>query len=66
MFLCQGFPPDYEIERVMVASPLGIPVPTKLTKKAQTRLVGNSVLPHLAAAIVAANLAQPGNAECVA
>jgi hypothetical protein len=37
----------------------------KLTKKAQTRLVGNSVPPHVAAAIIAANLQAPGT-EAVA
>lgn len=56
LFLCQGFPVGYQIEHVNIPSPLGIAVRTKLTKKAQTRLVGNSVPPHLAAALIGANL----------
>jgi DNA (cytosine-5)-methyltransferase 1 len=52
LFLCQGFPRRYEIEHVQVQQ-LG---PRKLTKKAQTRLVGNSVPPHVAAALIGANL----------
>lgn len=58
LFLCQGFPVGYQIEHVNIPSPLGIAVRTKLTKKAQTRLVGNSVPPHLAAALIGANLAR--------
>jgi len=53
LFLCQGFPADYQIEA-------GIDVATgaavKFTKQTQTRLVGNSVPPKTAAAILAANL----------
>ncbi len=56
LFRCQGFPHDYEIETVPMLTDLGITVMTKLTKKAQTRLVGNSVPPHLAAALLGANL----------
>lgn len=67
LFLCQGFPPDYEIEMVPVGPVVDLfgfkTARQKLTKKAQTRLVGNSVPPHVAAAIIAANLATaPGEA----
>lgn len=52
LFRAQGFPDDYEIDR-------GIDIhtgkPVRFTKKAQTRLVGNSVPPHVAAAIIRAN-----------
>lgn len=68
LFLCQGFPPGYEIEHVPSGEPtdlFGTKGLQKLTKKAQTRLVGNSVPPHVAAALIAANLA-PQNAEAVA
>jgi DNA (cytosine-5)-methyltransferase 1 len=59
LFLCQGFPPGYEIEHVPSGAPMdlfGTKGRQKLTKKAQTRLVGNSVPPHVAAALIAANL----------
>ncbi len=55
LFLCQGFPGGYEIDHVLMPTPIGIKARMKLTKKAQTRLVGNSVPPHMAAAIVGAN-----------
>lgn len=44
LYLAQGFPPDYKLEG---------------TKTLQVRVVGNSVCPPLAAAVVAANCAQP-------
>lgn len=56
LFLCQGFRSTYEIEQVPVRTALGLSSLTKLTKKAQTRLVGNSVPPNVAAAIIRANL----------
>lgn len=56
LFRCQGFPGDYEIHTVPMKSALGIAGQAKLTKKAQTRLVGNSVPPHVAAAIIGANV----------
>lgn len=56
LFLCQGFPADYEIERVPVRGEDGGVTLRSLTKKAQTRLVGNSVPPNVAAAIIRANL----------
>lgn len=56
LFLCQGFPPEYQIDQVPMMSALGIEGMQKLTKKEQTRLVGNSVPPQLAAAIIRANL----------
>ena len=53
LFRAQGFPEDYIIDH-------GLDVETgeqiRLTKKAQTRLVGNSVVPHVAAALIAANV----------
>jgi DNA (cytosine-5)-methyltransferase 1 len=53
LFLCQGFPESYQIN-------CKVKLPGKkakwLTKEAQTRLVGNSVPPQLAAAVVAANM----------
>lgn len=55
LFIAQGFPRDYHIEE-------GIDQwdqPMKFTKKTQTRLVGNSVPPHLAAALIGANLPDP-------
>lgn len=58
LFKCQGFPDGYEIDRVMLPTPLGLPIASQLTKKAQTRLVGNSVPPHLAAALIGANAAK--------
>jgi DNA (cytosine-5)-methyltransferase 1 len=68
LFLCQGFPPSYEIANVPsgpVLDLFGRKGSQPLTKKAQTRLVGNSVPPHVAAAIIGANLAKAG-AEAVA
>lgn len=52
LFSCQGFPVHYEIEQGVDFD--GVPV--TLTKRAQTRLVGNSVPPHVAAALVRANM----------
>lgn len=49
LFRAQGFPDEYRID----AGPSGRP----LTKSAQTRMAGNSVAPPVAAAIIAANLA---------
>lgn len=48
LFCAQGFDPDYIIDPVYKGKPL--------SKKAQTRMVGNSVGPQLAQAIVQANL----------
>ncbi len=56
LFRCQGFPANYEITTVPFETPLGLKTTQTLTKKAQTRLVGNSVPPHVAAALIAANL----------
>lgn len=56
LFLCQGFPITYQID-CSVKFP-GKPR-KRLTKKAQTRLVGNSVPPQLAAAVVGANMNVP-------
>lgn len=61
LFLCQGFPTSYQIDCF-------VKLPghrrKRLTKKAQTRLVGNSVPPQLAAALVRANYYE--KAEAVA
>jgi DNA (cytosine-5)-methyltransferase 1 len=56
LFLCQGFPDDYQIQFQMRVKVKGKWLKKWLTKKAQTRLVGNSVPPHVAAALVRANL----------
>lgn len=56
LFLAQGFPPSYKID---------IPYPFNrfkmLTKTAQVRMVGNSVSPPVAAALVMANVASQVN-----
>lgn len=52
LYLAQGFPPSYEISHgVDIETHVRIP----FTKQTQIRLVGNSVPPHLAAAIIRAN-----------
>jgi DNA (cytosine-5)-methyltransferase 1 len=51
LFLAQGFPRSYVIDRGKRDG-----VTRKFTKGVQTRLVGNSVPPHLAAAVISANL----------
>jgi DNA (cytosine-5)-methyltransferase 1 len=60
LFLAQGFPPDYVID-INVPKQIGRKVKRwvmrPITKKAQTRLCGNSVNPDVAEAIVRANLA---------
>jgi DNA (cytosine-5)-methyltransferase 1 len=48
LFLAQGFPDSYIIDPIVNGKPL--------SKTAQVRMVGNSVAPHVAAAIVAANI----------
>ncbi len=55
LFIAQGFPLDYHIEEGIDE----FDAPVKFTKKTQTRLVGNSVPPHLAAALIGANLPEP-------
>lgn len=47
LYRCQGFPADYQHEVVMGK---------KLPKHAQVRMVGNSVPPGLARALVSANI----------
>ncbi len=59
LFLCQGFPAAYVIEHIGAGA-----AKRKLTKKDQTRLVGNSVPPHVAAALIAANL-KPADSEAL-
>jgi len=53
LFRAQGFPEGYEIETGI--GPDGAPV--RLTRTAQVRMCGNSVVPLLAKALVEANLA---------
>ena len=48
LFLAQGFPDDYVIDPVVKGR--------RLPKSAQVRMVGNSVCPPIAAAIVRANV----------
>jgi DNA (cytosine-5)-methyltransferase 1 len=55
LFLAQGFPSDYIIDPLIDGKPL--------TKTAQVRMVGNSVVPQLAAAIVRANFFESTVAE---
>lgn len=55
LFRAQGFSDAYEIQ-TGVCVETGAPI--RFTKKAQTRMVGNSVSPHVAAAIVRANLTE--------
>jgi len=51
LYRAQGFPDSYRIDIAYNGKPL--------TKEAQGRMVGNSVVPHLARDIVAANLTTP-------
>jgi DNA (cytosine-5)-methyltransferase 1 len=62
LFRAQGFPESYQIDEVDL--PNSLFGTRKLTKKAQTRLVGNSVSPHVAAALIGANY--DGRLEAVA
>jgi DNA (cytosine-5)-methyltransferase 1 len=59
LFRCQGFRDSYIVERVVIDSEVvrtdgTVRKPGPLTKEEQIRLVGNSVAPHCAAALVAA------------
>lgn len=57
LYRAQGFPDDYIIDRGMVEDPVTHQLSeVKLTKTAQVRMVGNSVCPPMAAALIAANL----------
>lgn len=47
LYAAQGFPADYQIDPLLNGKPL--------SKTAQTKLVGNSVCPPVATALVAAN-----------
>ena len=62
LFIAQGFPRDYHIEEGIDE----FDAPMKFTKKTQTRLVGNSVPPHLAAALIGANLPDELRVEAIA
>ena len=55
LFRCQGFPESYRIDCDVT---LDNGQRKRLTKKAQTRLCGNSVPPDLAKAVVAANMTE--------
>lgn len=55
LFLAQGFPPTYKID-----IPYQFNRFKMLTKTAQVRMVGNSVSPPVAAALVLANVASKG------
>ena len=50
LYAAQGFPPDYQIDRGADGRPM--------TKTAQVRMVGNSVCPPVARAVVLANYSQ--------
>lgn len=58
LFAAQGFPADYIHDRLADG--------TKLSKKAQVRMVGNSVCPPVAAALVRANLVEQQQSEVAA
>jgi DNA (cytosine-5)-methyltransferase 1 len=58
LFAAQGFPADYIHDRLADG--------TRLSKKAQVRMVGNSVCPPVAAALVAANLSVQQRSEVAA
>lgn len=55
LFAAQGFPADYIHDRLADG--------TKLSKKAQVRMVGNSVCPPVAAALVRANMVDQQTGE---
>lgn len=57
LFRAQGFPDSYTIDRAWLVDPkTGEIKEVRLTKEAQIRMVGNSVCPDVAAAIVASNV----------
>lgn len=58
LFAAQGFPSDYIHDRLADG--------TRLSKKAQVRMVGNSVCPPVAAALVRANLVEQQQSEVAA
>lgn len=57
LFRAQGFPENYIIDRGLAIDQEGNIIWKPLTKTAQVRMVGNSVCPPLAAALVRANCA---------
>jgi DNA (cytosine-5)-methyltransferase 1 len=59
LFRAQGFPNNYSIDTVKTESGESV----QLSKKTQTRLVGNSVPPHVASAIIQANLVETADPE---
>ncbi len=57
LFLAQGFPADYVIDRAWVVDPqTGEIAEIRLTKEQQIRMCGNSVCPDVAEAIVRCNV----------
>ena len=56
LFLAQGFPPDYVIDKAWHIGPRGEIVEQTLTKEQQIRMCGNSVCPPVAEALVRANV----------
>jgi DNA (cytosine-5)-methyltransferase 1 len=59
LFRCQGFPESYRIDIECERMVRGRLVRGRLPADAQVRMVGNSVPPHLAAALAAANMTSP-------
>jgi DNA (cytosine-5)-methyltransferase 1 len=59
LYLCQGFPADYVIDRAMMQTKSGAWIEVPLSRTAQVRMVGNSVSPPVAAALIRANLRTP-------
>ncbi len=55
LFRAQGFSDDYIIDRSLLQKPDGSTYEKALTKEDQVRLCGNSVCPHVAAALISAN-----------
>ena len=58
LYRAQGFPDSYRVEDVTVecTNGRGVRQMKRLSQKAQIRMCGNSVCPHVEAAVIAANL----------
>jgi DNA (cytosine-5)-methyltransferase 1 len=63
LFRAQGFPDDYVIDPVVTKRRGKREVAMPLDKTAQTKACGNSVCPHVGAALIRANLAAGAAAE---
>ncbi len=59
LYRAQGFPESYIIDRAMMQTESGAWIEVPLSRTAQIRMVGNSVSPPVAAALIAANLSTP-------